>query len=95
MTHPTDIVAELRLITTGWSRSTSRPVLRRRLVEAADLIDRYRKETGGLCDTHPGLIAKALNETARACHINHDGSIKYYTRAELAALRAATFEVTE
>lgn len=57
---------------------------------AAAIIERYEKETGGLLDTHPGLVAKALDV------IRSDSSTLYeeasFTNDEFNALRAAKFE---
>ena len=54
---------------------------------AADVLARYRRETGGLLDTHPGLVAKPLTWVL---DLDDD-----FTDDEIAALRAATFEATE
>jgi len=54
---------------------------------------RYRKETGGLVDTHPGLVAKALDTLAHCW--GHGELFHGWPLADLAALRAATFEATE
>ena len=57
-------------------------------VEIADELDRYRKETGGLLDTHPGLVAKVMAA--------YDTDIRRHLFAdELYALRHAKFEVAE
>jgi len=81
MTHPTDIIERLRTgtLTRGCAAAH----------EAAELIDRYRKATGGL---DPALAARYL-QWAQEFQYFHPGLT--FTRDEIAALRAATFEETE